>query len=129
MNKLLLFSATVEAATGVALIVFPSPVAQLLFGAELSGAAVAVARVAGIGLFSLGLACWPGKEPARSAPLAILTYNLLVTLFLLYLGLRNEWVGVLLWPATALHAILTILLARASLAARKAVESDNRAGK
>lgn len=29
------------------------------------------------------------------------------------LALQGEWVGVLLWPAAALHAVLTALLVRA----------------
>jgi hypothetical protein len=45
----------------------------------------------------------------------MLCYSLLVTLYLAYLGIRGEWVGVLLWPAVAIHAILTILLVRAWL--------------
>jgi hypothetical protein len=44
----------------------------------------------------------------------MLCYSLLATLYLAYLGIRGEWVGVLLWPAVVIHAILTILLVRAS---------------
>ncbi len=40
------------------------------------------------------------------------TYSLLVTLYLVFLGAGGEWVGPLLWPAVALHAVLTLLLAR-----------------
>ena len=39
----------------------------------------------------------------------------------LILGIRGEWVGPLLWPAVALHAVLTLLLARAWFSARSAV--------
>jgi hypothetical protein len=42
----------------------------------------------------------------------MLTYSALVTLYLLYFGIRGEWVGPLLWPVVVLHAILTLLLAR-----------------
>jgi hypothetical protein len=45
----------------------------------------------------------------------MLMYGLLVTLYLAWLGMSGEWVGSLLWPAVVLHAILTILLARAWL--------------
>ena len=121
MNKPLAFAALAEAATGVALIVVPSLVARLLLGTELSGVAVALGRVAGISLLSLGFACWPGKEPTRAALCGMATYGLLVTLYLLYLGIRGEWVGPLLWPAVALHAVLTLLLARAWFSARSAV--------
>ncbi|QDU28876.1 hypothetical protein ETAA8_39820 [Anatilimnocola aggregata] len=120
MNKLLAFSALAEAATGVALIVVPSLVARLLLGTELSGVALAVGRVAGISLLSLGIACWPGKAPSRAAFWGMTTYGLFVTLYLLYLGIRGEWVGPLLWPAVALHALLTVLLAREWFNAQRA---------
>jgi len=118
MNMLLAFAALAEAATGVALIVVPSPVGRVLLGTELSGAALPVARVAGIALFSLGLACWPAQGPTRAALCGMTTYSLLATVYLVYLGTRGDSVGVLLWPAAGLHALLTLLLGRAWLAAR-----------
>jgi len=42
----------------------------------------------------------------------LLTYSLLATLYLLYLGLAGEFTGVLLWPAVVLHAVLTVLVTR-----------------
>jgi hypothetical protein len=42
----------------------------------------------------------------------MLTYSALVTLYLLYLAVRGEWAGPLLWPVVVLHAVLTFLLAR-----------------
>jgi hypothetical protein len=65
-------------------------------------------------MIALGAACWPGP-----ALLGMLTYGALVTLYLLYLGIRSEWVGPLLWPAVVLHAVLTLLLARAWCKTRK----------
>jgi len=121
MSKPLAFAALVEAATGVALIVVPSLVARLLLGTELSGVAVALGRVAGMSLLSLGFACWPGKEATRAALGGMATYGLFVTLYLVYLGIRGEWAGPLLWPAVALHAVLTLLLAPAWFSARSAV--------
>lgn len=112
MKKVLVLAAVSEAATGLTLLIVPSLVGRLLLGEELTGVAIPVARVLGIALFSLGLACWPGNEPTRSALCAILTYNLLVALYLLGVGVRNEWVGPLLWPAVVLHTALTLLLAR-----------------
>lgn len=122
MNRLVAFAAGIEAATGLALLVDPPIVTQLLLGVEISGAAVAVGRVAGVGLLSLGLACWPGTDAGGVVRPrhALLTYNLLTTLYLLFLGLRGEWVGRLLWQAGVLHAVLTVLLARAWFEARKA---------
>jgi hypothetical protein len=120
MNRLLAFAAAVEAATGVAVMAEPGVVAQLLLGAEISGPAIAVGRVAGIGLAALSLACWPGTVDTARPRRALLTFNVLVTLYLLLLGIRGEWAGPLLWPAVVLHAVLAVLLARAWRHARKA---------
>lgn len=97
-----------EAATGVALLVFPAIVVRLLFGAELTGVSLAVAHVTGIALIALGVSCWP----RCTALCGMLTYSSLATLYLTWFGIGGKWVGTLLWPAVAVHAVLTILLAR-----------------
>jgi hypothetical protein len=115
MNRLLTLTAIIEAATGLALMAVPSVVVRLLLGGEISGASIPLGRVAGFGLLSLGMACWPGRYPTgNTAPAlrAMLTYNSLATLYFLFLGIGGEFVGPLLWPAVALHGILSLLLAR-----------------
>jgi hypothetical protein len=107
MKKVLTIAAVLEVATGVALLIVPSLVGRLLFGEELTGIVIPVARVLGIALLALGVGCWPGS----TALCGMLTYGALVTLYLLYLAIRGEWVGPLLWPVVALHAILSVLLA------------------
>jgi hypothetical protein len=109
MKWALIFAAVGEAGTGLALLIVPSLVGQLLLGTELTGIAVTVARVAGIALIGLGLACWPG--PPR---VGMLVYSATVALYLAYLGLAGGMNGLLLWPAVVLHGILTALLARSS---------------
>ena len=105
---MLVLAAVSEVATGMALLVVPSLVGQLLLGAELTGIAATVARVTGLALIALGVACWPGT------PLAgMLTYSATVTLYLAYVGIAGGPTGILLWPVVVLHLILTILLARA----------------
>ena len=108
MNRVLIFAAAGEAATGLALLLVPSLVGQLLLGTELTGIAVTVARVAGIALIGLGLACWPGM-----ALIGMLTYSAAATLYLAYIGFAGGSSGKLLWPAVVVHAILTALLTRA----------------
>ena len=111
MKKVLILAAVSEAATGLALLVLPSLVGLLLLGEELTGVAIPVARVAGIALIALGVACWPGP------PLVgMLIYSAAVTLYLAYLGFAGGLVGIFLWPAVVLHVILTalLLLTRAS---------------
>jgi hypothetical protein len=102
MNRVLIFAAVAEAGTGLALLMIPSLVGQLLLGEELTGIAIPVARVAGIALVALGIACWPG--PPR---VGMLTYSAAVTLYLAYVGLVGGFAGMLLWPAVVVHATLT----------------------
>ena len=107
MKSALAFAAISEAVTGLALLIAPSLVGQSLLGEQLAGVAIPVARVAGIALIALGIACWPGPPL-----LGMLTYSALVALYLVYLGFAGGLAGVLLWPAVILHAILTALLVR-----------------
>jgi hypothetical protein len=105
MKKPLIFAALAETATGLALLIAPSLVGQLLLGEELTGIAIPVGRVAGIALIALGVTCWPGR------PLVgMLIYSAAVTLYLAYLGFVDGFAGTFLWPAVALHAFLTVLL-------------------
>jgi hypothetical protein len=96
-----------EAATGLALLLVPALVARLLLGIDdLTGVALVIARVAGIALIGLGLSCWPGSTGLTG----MLAYSGGVTLYLAVVGLGGTWVGVLLWPAVVLHAVMTGLL-------------------
>jgi hypothetical protein len=107
MKKLLIIVALGESATGLAFLAVPSLVGQLLFGQEVADVAIPLARVTGITLIALGVACWPGP------PLAgILTYSAVVALYLAFLGFAGGLTGVFLWPAVALHVILTALFTR-----------------
>jgi len=109
MKRVLVLAGVSEAATGVALLIVPSLVGQLLFGADLTGIAMTVAHVTGIALIALGVACWPGP------PLVgMLTYSAAITLYLAYVGFAGGLTGILLWPAVVVHVILTALLTRAS---------------
>jgi hypothetical protein len=109
MNKILISAALAEAGTGVMLLVYPPIVVRLLFGAEIVGAGVIMSQLAGIALIGLGVACWPGP------PLAgMVTYSIVVTLYLVYVSFAGGVTGMLLWPAVVLHVIQTALLIRAS---------------
>jgi hypothetical protein len=107
MKNALPFAAVAEVATGLAFLIVPSLVGQWLLGQQLTGVAIPVARVAGIALIALGIACSPGPPL-----LGMLIYSGAVTLYLAYRGYAGGLGGVLLWPAAALHLILTALLAR-----------------
>ena len=94
-----------EIATGLALLVSPSLVGELLLGEALTGVAIPTARVAGIALIALGVACW-----RNSGILGMLTYSAAVAFYLAYVGLVGGFTGVLLWPAVGLHAVFSAVL-------------------
>jgi hypothetical protein len=112
MKHALTLTAVLEAATGLGLLLVPALVGELLFGAELSGVSIVVARVTGIALIALGFACLPGRTPLGG----MLTYSVLVTAYLTLVGFAGEFSGSMLWPAVALHVVLATLLV---VAARK----------
>jgi len=113
-KKVLMIAAVGEIATGCALLVVPTLVGRLLLGEELSGVAIPLARVLGISLLALGIACWPGTPRG-----GLLIYSGAVTVYLAGLGFTGGFVGPLLWPAVLLHAILTLFLAQTSFRTTK----------
>jgi hypothetical protein len=117
-KNVLALAAAAEAGTGVILLAWPPVVVRLLFGAEISGAGVIMSRLAGIALIGLGVSCWPGNSVHQ--PLnGMLTYSALAMLYLSYIGVRGEAVGVLLWPAVVAHVVLVVLFVRARLKEHK----------
>ncbi len=114
LGKILASAAVVEVGTGLALMIDPAIVATFLLGAEISRAGTLLGRFFGIALLALGLACWPIRQHAASSSpafRAMLIYNLLVALYLAYLGTVGHQWGLLLWPGVALHAVVALLLA------------------
>ena len=122
-RKILAFTAVVEVGTGLALMLDPAIVVKLLLGASASDAAMPLGRVAGVALIALGVACWPSRQRAEGgspAFRAMLIYNVLIALYLAYLGTVEHQAGLLLWPGVALHAIVATLLLRARRDERRA---------
>jgi Ca2+/Na+ antiporter len=107
LRKILAFAAVVEVGTGLVLMIDPAIVVTLLLGVEVSGAGTPIA------LLALGLACWPSRQRVeRGSPpfRAMLIYNLLIALYLAYLGTVRHLGGSLLWLGVALHAVVALLL-------------------
>ena len=127
-NTILLVAAIAEAVTGLIVLAIPSIAVRALFGIEIAGAAIIMSRIAGVALIGLGVACWPGRVGATLSGAnqgniqqlyGMLTYSVLVTLYLIRIGIRGAPVGPLLWPAVIVHAVLIILLVVAGFKARK----------
>ena len=110
-RRLLILCVSVEAATGLCLLLTPALLGRLLLGVDLSSVATVLARLCGIVLLSLCAACWPDRLAGDGALRGMLVYNALITVFLGALWMGRELVGMLLPPVTAVHAVLTVLLA------------------
>jgi hypothetical protein len=107
-KKLLIVTALAETGVGVLLLVSPTLVVTLLLGASPDApAALVVARIAGAALLSLGCACWLARhDGANGLIAAMLLYNSVAVVVLARAAAGAGLVGVLTWPAIALHAAL-----------------------
>jgi len=115
LTKILAFGVVMEVVTGIALIFKPAVVIKLLLGADASGMEMVIGRCFGIGLFGLVFACWPDTQKSVSSTAAfrgMLIFNALIAAYLAYLGIAGHVGGLLLWPAVAVHAVMTGLLVR-----------------
>ena len=114
MNERLLFkaSAIVEVSAGLAFLAAPILVVGLLLGGELGPTGVAVARVLGIGLFSLGVAGWesPGQDTRLAPRAGLCVYNVGAAVVLVLLGTYGGMNGILLWPTVVLHALIGAMM-------------------
>jgi len=112
-SRVLAFSSATEGATGVASLLAPSLVVQLLLGAELPGVGPLVVRCFGVALVALGIASWPRgieADPSMQALRAMVVYNVLIAGLLGYAGASAHLAGPLLWPAVVIHAVVAALL-------------------
>jgi len=114
MKKLLITTAIIESATGLILVSYPSVIAALLFGSSLdSSAALSVARVAGVALISLGIACWLGRDEKHSKAVnglvtSMTVYNIGVITVFIYAAISLELSGIGLWPVVLVHLAMTV---------------------
>jgi hypothetical protein len=111
---LFITTALLEVGTGLLLLFDPTiPLALLLGIGESAPETLLVARVAGIALLALGVACWLARNDGRGAAqfgllVGILMYDGGAAALLAYAGLGLAMVGWALWPAVVLHTVLAV---------------------
>ena len=113
MRTLLVVTAVIEGATGLALALSPALPDSLLLGPPLNTPGGIVARIAGAALLSLGVACWLARNDensraARGLIAAMVLYNAATVAVLAYAGMGLGLSGIGLWPAVVLHAALGV---------------------
>ena len=111
-----------EIVTGLGLVVAPSLLTRLLFGSGMNAAGEATGRIAGLVMLCLAAGCWPdavGAAQPRTL-VALMALSWLATAFLVASSAIGATVGILLWPAAALHLFLAVLLTWAWMGGRGA---------
>ena len=108
MKHFLIATTVIEGVTGAGLLLVPDLVVRLLLGADISGLAFPLARIAGAALLALAVACWLARgdlsEAARGIVVAMALYNLAAVVVLGIAGFQTATTTVLLWLAVVLHA-------------------------
>jgi hypothetical protein len=120
LKTLLALGGVLETVVGLGLIAAPSALAFVLLRAPLEGAGIAVARIAGAGLLSLGIACWRSRGDATSpAGLSVswglLAYNLLACVVLALACPPLSGGGLVAAGAAAVHGAVGVALLAALL--------------
>jgi uncharacterized membrane protein len=111
-RTLLIVTAAIEIGAGLALAIVPSAAASLLLGSPLdSPVGLAVARIGGVALISLAIACWLARDDAESRAAkglaaAMLVYNGGAAAVLAYAGVGLGRSAVLLWTAVVVHVAM-----------------------
>jgi hypothetical protein len=113
MKKLLIVTAVLEIGAGLVLLVLPAPAITFLFGSALrTPIELVLARMAGVALGVLGVACWLARadgqsRAARGLVGGMTLYNAGIATVLAYAGIGLALAGIGLWPAVLLHLALT----------------------
>ena len=111
----------------------PVLVIRLLLGAEISGVAIPLGRVAGVALLGLGVACWLARGDTRSHAgrglvIAMLVYNVGAVLILGAAGIQLPTPGIALWPAVILHSVMAVWCVRVLIVPGKMFRIDEHPG-
>jgi hypothetical protein len=108
-----MIAALVEIVVGISFVLATNTQSQLVFGEVPNGPGILFARLAGIGLIGLGIACLPSNvaETQRNAVRSLFIFNIAATILFAWIGLATTFRGVVLWPVVILHAVLALALA------------------
>jgi len=114
MKNLLTITAIIETLTGLLLVALPSLVTSLLLDTALDNpAAITVARIAGIALMALGIACWMARHDNHSSGVkgliaGLIVYNGGAIAVLAYAEIGLSLAGIGLWPVVLVHFVMAI---------------------
>jgi len=114
MKLLLMVTAVLEGLVGLALLLIPGIFVPLLLNGPLdTAAAIVVARLTGVALISLAIACWQSRDSKSERTVhglvaGLTFYNFGAAAVLVYGGLRLGLQSPVMWPAMVAHAALGV---------------------
>lgn len=103
--------AIIETLAGIFLLAAPSIFASLLLGPiPLDNATLAIARIPGAALVTLGIICWSTRQSELAIPVlrAMLFYNFAIVAVLIHAKLGLDVHGNGLIPAAVLHIAIAV---------------------
>jgi hypothetical protein len=125
----LIVTAFVEAGAGLCLLVLPAlPIALLLGLTQAAPETLLVCRIAGAALLCIGIASWLARNDHRTSAqlglvIGILLYDVAAAVLLGFAGVALNMVGLALWPAVVLHALLAAWCFAECLSSRDGVST------
>ena len=120
LARLLGIGGVLEIVTGLGLLLDPAGGAMALFGSSMEGAGVAIGRIGGGGLLSLGIACWVArKTPMSPASIGVawayLAYNVVACVTLAWASVALGGGSLPALGGAVLHGVLGAALLGALL--------------
>jgi len=112
MKNLLAFTALIECATGLLLIVIPEVVTGFLIGSWPGpNSAILILRIAGIALLIIGIVCWLSRNTeqnrfTRRLIISLMVYNITIPVVFIYMAIAINLSGPGLWPAVLIHLLM-----------------------
>jgi hypothetical protein len=113
IRNLMIVESLVEGSTGIFLIIFPAVLTTILFGSPVENpVSITVARVGGVALVALAVACWLGRNDKASLAVnglvnALMLYNTAIAVLLLYAGFGLGLSNIVLWSVTMVHVLMS----------------------
>ena len=107
-QHLLSISAVLECLTGVALLLAPDITIALRLGAKADPVSQVIARICGVALISISIACWaartgPDSESRIGTIRAITFYNLGAGLIFVAVAAVGQFHGIVIWGVGFIH--------------------------